>query len=124
LSRRVAFAAIAIGLTAGVPAAPASAPPVGAIPKGPVTTIATTKGQLIAVALPHATASSGLVWRLARSLDARVVREVSEADVGASVVIVFKAVGVGRASIVYALTRGESSKAQQSKTFDLRVSSA
>jgi hypothetical protein len=38
-----------------------------------------------------------------------VARQVSEADVGNSVVVVFRIVGTGNARIVFALTRGESS---------------
>jgi hypothetical protein len=37
------------------------------------------------------------------------VRQVSEADVGASVVLVFKVVGRGNTSLVFALTRGDAS---------------
>ena len=105
-------------------AAIASAPPVGALPKGSVSTIVTTKGQLVSIALPSSAASTGLVWRLARPLSAKVAVEVGEADVGKNVVVIFRATGVGTASIVYALTKGESPKAQQAKTFKLRVTAA
>jgi hypothetical protein len=104
------------------PAAQASAGPVGAIPKGAVATVSVKKGELVSVALPSAAASSGLVWRLARALNDKVVTEVTEGNLGRSVVIVFKAVGPGKASIVYALTRGESPTAKQSKTYILHVS--
>jgi hypothetical protein len=103
------------------PAAQSSAGPVGAIPKGPVTTISVAKGELIAVALPSAAASTGLVWRVARPLNGKVVTEVTEGDLGKDVVIVFKAVGVGKATIVYALTKGEGPTAQKSKTFVVHV---
>jgi hypothetical protein len=53
--------------------------------------------------------SSGLTWRLARRYDAGVVRQVSDADVGANVVLVFKVVGRGNTSLVFALTRGDTS---------------
>ena len=102
-------------------AVPASAPPVGVIPKGPVTSIATHTGELVSVALPGGGSSKGLVWRLARPLNARIVVEVGEANVGPNVVIVFKARTVGKATIVYALTRGESSKALRSATYVVRV---
>jgi hypothetical protein len=62
------------------------------------------------------------VWRLARNVDQRVLRQVSEADVGTNVVIVYKAVGAGNVSVVYALTRGDaSSKAVRSSTYKVRV---
>jgi hypothetical protein len=47
-----------------------------------------------------------------------VLRQVSEADVGSSVVVVLRAVGSGRASVRFALTRGDSSsKAVKSATY-------
>ena len=94
-------------LSAG--AAHADSTPIGHLPVGPVSTTTTTPGQLVAVALPHASAASGLVWRIARRFDSAVIRQVSEADVGNSVVLVFKVVGTGDTSLVFALTRGDSS---------------
>ena len=64
---------------------------------------------MVAVALPHAAKHSGLTWRLARRDHTRVVRQISEADVGATVVLVFKVVGRGNTSLVFALTRGDTS---------------
>jgi hypothetical protein len=100
----VAGAALAIAA-----AALADSTPVGPLPPGPVSTITTSRNQLVAVALPHAPKSSGLVWRLARRYDSRVVRQISEADVGATVVVVFKVVGRGKTSLVFALTRSDTS---------------
>jgi hypothetical protein len=106
-------AALAISGVAG-----ATSPPVGHIPIGPVSTIATQRGQLVSVALPRA---AGRSWRIARALNSKVVREVGEADVGASVVIVFKAVGKGHATVVFARTRGETSRADASRSFSVTV---
>ena len=105
-----AFAVLvsAVALEGNV-AARADSTPVGALPPGPVSTITTAPNQLLAVALPHASKRSGLSWRLARRYDATVVQEVSEADVDANVVLVFKVVGRGRTSLVFALTRGDTS---------------
>ena len=89
------------------PPAFADSTPIGPLPKGPVTTITTHRGLLVAVALPHPAASKGLVWRLARPVDPSVLRQVSEADVGKNVVVVYRVIGKGKASIVYALTRGD-----------------
>jgi hypothetical protein len=100
----VAGAALAVAA-----AALADSTPVGALPPGPVSTITTRPNQLVAVALPHAPKSSGLAWRLARRYDSRVVRQISEAEVGATVVVVFKVVGRGKTSLVFALTRGDTS---------------
>lgn len=106
-----------------VAGAVADSTPVGSLPAGAVTTITTKPGQLVAVALPHASSSSGLVWRIARRYDAAVVRQVSEADVGANVVLVFRVVGKGKTSLVFALTRGDaSSKAVKSSTHRIRSS--
>ena len=112
----------ALGVAAGIALASATAAksdstPVGPLPKGPITTITTHPNQLVAVALPHASKSSGLVWRIARKFDSRVVTEVSEADVGTNVVLVFKVRARGKTSLVFALTRGDtSSKAVKSAT--------
>ena len=95
----------------------ADAAPIGPLPAGPVSTIATNPGQLVAVALPHAAKKSGLVWRIARRYDSTVLRQISEADVGVNVVLVFKVINRGHTSLVFALTRGDtSSKAVKSST--------
>lgn len=102
--------AFVIGLTFAVVAvAHADSTPVGPLPAGPVANTTTPPGQLVAVALPRARRSTGLVWRLARPYNAKVVRQVSEADVGRNVVLVFKVVGRGNTALVFALTRGDAS---------------
>jgi hypothetical protein len=120
LAVTLAGVAVTIGLISA-PAGRADSTPVGALPLGPITTTTTKPGLLVAVALPHAGSGSGLVWRIARRYDARVVKQVSEADVGPSVVLVFKVVGRGQTSLVFALTRGDaSSKAVRSATHKIR----
>ena len=89
--------------------APSSSTPVGPLPDGPVTTVVTKRGQYVSVSLARQSPRTGLVWRLARRVDARVLRQVSEADVGPTVVVVFRAVGKGKATIAFAATKGESS---------------
>ena len=96
----------------------ASAPPVGPLPKGPVTTISTSKGSLVSVALPSRTGKS---WRLARTVNSHVLVQVSEANVGNAVVIVYRAAGPGNVSVRYGLTRGETRKAYESATFNVSV---
>jgi hypothetical protein len=119
--RRLVLAAALLALIA-IPAL-ADSTPIGTLPAGPVATVTTHRGQLVAVALPHP-ADRALVWRLARTVDAKVLREVSEADVGKTVVIVFTATGTGKASVIYALTRGDtSSKAVRTITHRVTVSS-
>ena len=103
-------------------AAAADSTPVGPLPKPAVTKVTTAKGSLVAVALPAQPARTGLVWRVAGVLDTRVVKQVGEADVGPSVVLVFRVVGRGRASLHFALTRGDTSpKAVRAVRYDLRV---
>jgi hypothetical protein len=114
----IAAAAIAAATTF-VTAGQADSPPVGALPKGPTSTIQTQKGQLVAFALPKRPA--GRVWRIARPFDAAVVRELSEGAVGNSVVLVFKATGTGTTTVTFGLTRGETSKAFESRRFTIRV---
>jgi hypothetical protein len=112
---RHGYSVLIVTLTAAVAAifaltALGSNVPVGKLPPGPVTTTKTTVGQLTAVALPRtAGPHRGYVWRLARNYDSTVVREISEADVGANIVIVYRIVGRGHTSLVYAMTRGDSS---------------
>jgi hypothetical protein len=95
----------------------ADSTPIGALPMGPISTTTTSPNQLVAVALPHAAKKSGLVWRIARQYDSTVVHQISETDLGANVVLVFKVVGRGTTSLVFGLTRGDtSSKAVKSAT--------
>ena len=109
MSSRIALAALAV----------AAAPPVGPLPAGPTQHITTQRGQLVAIALPQA--ANGRVWRLARAVNPQVVREVSEADVGTNVVVVFRAGGRGRVTVIYALTRGETAHAYAARRFDISV---
>lgn len=107
--------------TAAVLAGPALADstPVGPLPSGPTSTISTQKGQLVAVALPHR--SGGRVWRVARAFDGKVLKQVTEGDLGAQVVLVFKAAGTGTTTLVFALTRGETAKAFEARRFRVHV---
>jgi hypothetical protein len=109
-----ALAALVLGLPAE-----ATAPPVGPLPKGPTTTIRTQPGSLVAVALPHR--PGGLVWRLARGVSPKVLVQVSEADVGKDVVVVYRAVSPGKATLAYGLTRGERSGARAALSFVVTV---
>ena len=103
-------AAFVTGLALAIAAAAgADSTPVGPLPSGPTSTVTTAPNQLLAVAMPQASKRSGLVWRLARRYDTHVVRQISEADVGPNVVVVFKVVGRGDTSLVFALTRGDTS---------------
>ena len=113
--------AVAVTAVAGVLAAVATADstPVGPLPAGPTSAIQTQKGQLVAIALPRRT--NGRVWRIAGSVNAAVLRQVSEADVGTNVVLVFRATGPGTARVAFGLTRGETEKAFESRSYTVRV---
>ena len=103
------LALLAACSTAGlVESAHADSTPVGPLPAGPVQTITAKKGQLVALALPRPSRSSGRVWRIARPYDADVVEQTEEADVGdSSIVVVFEATGTGRTTVSVAQTRGD-----------------
>jgi hypothetical protein len=121
-TRRTSFALATASLALssallGAGVGKASSTPVGPLPVGPIAATNTKPGLLVAVALPHASRSSGLVWRVARRYDSSVVKQVSEADVAGSVVLVFRVVGRGDTALVFALTRGDASpKAVKSQT--------
>ena len=118
IQRLGVLAATAFALTSAT-AANASAPPVGRLPAGPRSAIHTGTGELVAVALPHR--NGGRVWRVARAFDPSVVQQVSEADVGRSVVLVFRAVGSGKTTLSFGLTRGERATAYESRRFSIQV---
>jgi hypothetical protein len=112
-------AGLLLAFALAVPAQ-ASAPPVGPLPKGPVTTIVVQHGQLFGVALPRPR-GKGQVWRIARHYDGRIVSEVSEGEQLGNIVAAYRAIRPGKATIVYALTLGESTKALQARTFAVTV---
>jgi len=113
----VLLLALALGLA--LPAQ-ASAPPVGPLPNGPVTTINVLHGELFGIALPQPK-KPGQVWRIARHYDGRIVSEVSEAEQLGNIVAAYRAIRPGKATIVYALTLGPSTKALQARTFSVTV---
>jgi hypothetical protein len=117
-TRALAVAVLATAVLLAVTSAGrADSTPVGPLPAGPVATVTTAPNQLVAVALPRSPKSSGLVWRIARAYNTTLVRQVSEADVGANVVLVFRVIHAGNTSLVFALTRGDTSaKALKSAT--------
>jgi hypothetical protein len=117
----LALGTFLLALALLVSASTASAPPVGALPPGQLTTVDTAKGTLVALALPGQSPSSGLVWRLARTVNGSVLRQKSERDVGRDVVLVYRTVGRGTATVAYGLTKGETKKAYKSVTYKIHV---
>ena len=125
LRRRSTIAALVVAACIGSAAlagsSHATAPPVGPLPSGPTAAIQTDTGELVAFALPRR--ANGRVWRIARSVNAHVLRQVSEAEVGSQVVVVFKAAGRGTAVVAFGLTRGERPQAFESRRFTVTVRS-
>jgi hypothetical protein len=109
-----------IALSGGGAVALADSTPVGALPAGPVATIEAQRGEFVALALPRR--SGGRVWRVARPIEANILRQVSEANVGASVVLVFRTRSAGRTTVSLALTKGDASPtALESRRFRVHV---
>jgi hypothetical protein len=115
----VSAAVLTVSFETVAGAATTAAPPVGPLPAGPTTTVSTQPGQLVAFALPHR--ANGRVWRVAGKIDPTVLVEVSEADVGPNVVLVFKTTGKGTAKVSFGLTRGERAKAYEARRFVVNV---
>jgi hypothetical protein len=115
----ISVVAVAIGAVAFAGTGLAAAPPVGPLPPGPSSTIQTAKGELVAFALPHR--SGGRVWRVTRAANPSILRQVTEADVGNQVVLVYVATGRGTTSIAFGLTRGERAKAYESRRYTVSV---
>ena len=111
----IVVAALAVTL-----AASASAPPVGPLPKGPVTTIGVQHGQLFALVVPQP--SPGLTWRGATNTNSKVARPLDEGELNGNIVFVYKALAAGKTTIAYGLTKGETTGALKSQTFKVTVS--
>jgi hypothetical protein len=97
----------------------ASAPPVGPLPRGPVTTITAPSQEYVSVALNRG--QSGLVWRVARAWNTRVAVQTTEANLGNLTVYVFRTIKPGTATLRFALTNGARPKAYGAATYKLTV---
>lgn len=97
----------------------ATAPPIGPLPKGAVTTITTPVQEYIGIALPRG--ESGLVWRAAPPYDPSVVRPAAERDIGSLTVLVYRTVKVGKATLRFGLTNDERPKVYRSATYKIVV---
>lgn len=111
--------AVALSLAGMALSAQASAPPVGALPEGPVTMIQIQRGLLFALALPQP--GSGLAWRGARPSDATIARPLDEVELGGKIVFTYRAGHVGSTTVVYALTGDETETAFQARYFEIVV---
>lgn len=110
----VALAAAVLATSAG-----ATAPPIGPLPKGPITSIQVEHGQLFALALPKP--ASGYTWRGAKNTNVKVAKPLDEGELNGNIVLVYKALKAGKTTIAYGLTKGETQKAYQSQTFQVTV---
>src|SRR3954453_7103106 len=109
-----------IALSGGAAVALADSAPIGPLPPGPVASIAAQRGDMVAVALPQR--SGGRVWRVARPINDNILHQLSEANVGASVVIVFRAHNAGATTVSVALTKSDTATtALGSRRFRVRV---
>ena len=124
MKRRVKRGAVLAGVTvaAGIAASVASRPhlPWGRCRAAPLRTVELTKGETFTASLPKVE-RAGRVWRIARPFDASVVREVRERETAGSVVVAFRAVSPGTTNVVFALTRGETRRAEAARTFRVIV---
>ena len=119
--RLLAMAAVVVAAGTVAAVGLSSAPPVGPLPKGPVQTVKRSPGRTFTVTLPRP--GVGRSWRVARSYDSRVVREVGEGRKSSGAVWAsYRAIAPGTTRVVYALTRGETSVAYASHTFRVVVS--
>ena len=116
----VLAAIVAATLTAFTLSASASAPPVGPLPKGPVTSIQVEHGQLFALVLPKP--GNGYTWRGAKNTNVNVAKPLDEGELNGNIVLVYKALKAGKTTIAYGLTKGETKKAYKSQTFQVTVS--
>lgn len=109
-------------LAAAALSARASAPPVGPLPRGPLTTIHVQRGLLFAIALPRP--GKGLAWRGARPSDPTIARPLEEGELNGRIVFTYRAGHTGSTTVVYALTRGDTQKALQARYFKVVVLAA
>jgi hypothetical protein len=117
---RVAILLLLSGVAVAVVATSrASTPPVGPLPKGPVTTITTPSQEYVSVALNRG--QSGLVWRVARSWNTRVVVQTAESNLGDLTVYVFRTIEPGTTTLRFALTNDDRPKAYKAATYKLMV---
>ena len=120
MARRLVLVAAAILAVAMVAAsAEATAPPVGPLPRGPVTTIHVRHGLLFSMVVPRP--GTGLTWRGARQSDATIARPLDEGELNGNIVFVYRAGHVGTTTVVYALTKGEGPRALQARYFKVTV---
>jgi hypothetical protein len=119
VGRSLGGAAMVAAVALATLPARASAPPVGPLPSGPVTTIRVQHGLLFAIALPRP--ANGLAWRGARPSDATIARPLDEGELNGNIVFTYRAGHIGSTTVVYALTRDETEQALKARYFEVVV---
>lgn len=119
MKRWLAITIVLLTVASSAGASRATAPPVGPLPAGPVTSMQVQRGQLFAIVVPHPRA--GFTWRGARLSNAMVARPLDEAVVNGNVVFVYRAGRPGKTTVIYALTRGEGYKAFKARYYQITV---
>lgn len=120
---RRAATLVTVGLAAFlslVSLASADSTPIGKLPPGPIVKVSAARGELVSIALPRPV--GGKVWRIARTVDPKVLRQVSEGTLSSGPVVVFRAIGQGHAVVRFALTTSDASaKALASRTLEVTI---
>jgi hypothetical protein len=119
MTRRLVLVTACFVVAVSAALARASAPPVGPLPSGPVTSIRVQHGQLFALVVPQP--RSGFTWRGARPSNPTVARPLDEGELNGNVVFVYRAGRAGSTTVIYALTRGEGYKAFKARYYRITV---
>ena len=110
---------LAVITTACIATGSATAPRIGSLPKEATTSISAPAQSYVAVALNRG--ESGLVWRIARAYDSKVVVARVVRDLGSLTVWVFQTLKPGTTTVRFALTHGDRPKAYQTATYRIIV---
>jgi len=114
------LAAITMGALVTTPIALGSSPPIGHLPPGPKQAIRVKAHGSFKVLLPRSKCP-GLVWRLARPYAKEVARQTGEGEEENIIWVRFSSGRPGTTRLVYALTRGETAHAYESRTYVITV---
>lgn len=99
-------------------AALADSTPVGPLPKHPVAPLNVRAGKTFTITLPKR--GGGLVWRIARPFDGKVLNEAAEGETAKTVWFLF-GTAKGKTRLVFALTRGERRRAYAAREYAVTV---
>ena len=106
-------------VTALIATAQAATPPVGTLPKGPLTTITSQAQGYVSVVLNRG--QSGLIWRIARPYNTQIIVLTAKTNLGDLTLWVFRTIKPGTTTLRYALTHNQEPKAYQAATYQLII---